>query len=96
MLPYTAAPMMTVTVRTVLPDTSHSQPLLSAVAGGPCSYDNVTLNLSLLAYVPDATPVSDVQVSFVQPAIKRQLRALKQRLTQQGTLRPWTAFQVRL
>lgn len=66
----------------------------SAVAGGPCSYDKVIVNLSMLCMAPDATPLSDVQAKFLNPAIKRQLADLQQRMTKTGNLRPWTAFQV--
>ena len=68
--------------------------LCVAAVGGPCSYEKVTVHLSILCVVPDATPLSDLQAQFLQPAIKSQLADVQQKITADGKLRPWTAFQV--
>ena len=65
-------------------------------AGGRCSYDSIAVTLSILCYVPNTTLLSDLQHRFVQPAFKKQLDTLQRKIVRQGSLQPWTAFQVLL
>ncbi|KAL3141912.1 hypothetical protein ABBQ32_004569 [Trebouxia sp. C0010 RCD-2024] len=65
-----------------------------AIAGGACSYAHTTLNLSILCYVPNQLPVSDLLAGVIKPAISRQLDALQHKLVQSGTIQPWTVIQV--
>ncbi|KAL3153417.1 hypothetical protein ABBQ38_011753 [Trebouxia sp. C0009 RCD-2024] len=65
-----------------------------AITGGACSYAHTTLNLSILCYVPNQLPVSDLLAAIVKPAISRQLDALQHKLVQSGKVQPWTAIQV--
>jgi len=64
--------------------------------GGSCSYDSTTVTLSVLCYVPNTAPLVELQASYLQPAIRRQLSALQHKIVQQGSLQPWTVFQVLL
>ena len=62
--------------------------------GGSCSYDSNRVTLSVLCYVPNTAQLADLQASYLQPAIRRQLSMLQRKIVQQGNLQPWTVFQV--
>ncbi|DBB11189.1 TPA: hypothetical protein ACH3X3_006641 [Trebouxia sp. C0006] len=79
-----------------LPQAAAQPPCITyqPVAGGSCSYDSTTVTLSVLCYVPNTALLADLQASYIQPAIRRQLNALQHIIVQQGSLQPWTVFQV--
>ena len=72
----------------------HSLKMCTYVPGGSCSYDSTTVSLSVLCYVPNTALLADLQASYLQPAIRRQLSMLQHKMVQQGSLQPWTVFQV--
>lgn len=75
---------------------SKRTPHVLCLPGGSCSYDTTTITLSVLCYVPNKAPLADLQASYLQPAIRRQLSMLQHKIVQQGNLQPWTVFQVLL
>ncbi|DBA76348.1 TPA: hypothetical protein ACH3X1_010059 [Trebouxia sp. C0004] len=79
-----------------LPQAAAQPPCITyqPVAGGSCSCDTITVTLSVLCYVPNTTSLADLQASYLQPAIRRQLSMLQRKIVQQGSLQPWTVFQV--
>ncbi|DBA78226.1 TPA: hypothetical protein ACH3X2_008184 [Trebouxia sp. C0005] len=93
---HTQAVDITLLSKGSLPQAAAQPPCIiyQPVAGGSCSYDTTTITLSVLCYVPNKAPLADLQASYLQPAIRRQLSMLQHKIVQQGNLQPWTVFQV--